>query len=241
MRDLSVRGVYRRHVVEPAIDFFGTTDPTIVGDPSDFFVRTALLASGSGWVRPVLDQLARSQHGPASWWQNVCEDVVGTVSFTRTWTHVDVRIGLDPQAGVSATTVASLQTSWRAAIEGTWNNPRRTVGAATAQQWCCARAGEVSCRVSFRVHWVTSAPHHVVKVHSGSGRANEYNWYVMDPPQVAAHEFGHMLGLPDEYVDDELCEGRAPVSTGTVMDNNSTVVTSPLVQWVPDAIGSTLS
>ena len=96
------------------------------------------------------------------------------------------------------------------------------------------------CRVSFRVHWVTSDPHHVVKVHTGSGRSNETNWYTTDPGNVAAHEFGHMLGLPDEYVDDAQCPGRSPVGTGTIMDNTSNFIPQRLVQWVPDAIGSSL-
>ena len=94
--------------------------------------------------------------------------------------------------------------------------------------------------MSFKVHWVTTDPHHIVAVHSGSGRSDEGNWYVMDPPGVATHEFGHMLGFPDEYQDDDLCPGRSPVGTGTVMDNNSNFVPQRLIQFIPDAIGTTI-
>jgi hypothetical protein len=238
VRDLSVRGIYRRHVVEPAVKLFGTNDPTIVGDPANFRVR-ANITGGNGWLRPVLEPMARTEVGPASWFQNVCEDVVGHVDFVRTWTHIDVRITLVPDADVSASVLSSLEATWKAGIEGTWNNPARTAGG-PGEQWRCAQGLEVACRVSFRVHWVISNAHHVVGVHSGMGRSDEANWFVTDSGSVAAHEFGHMLGLPDEYVDDELCPGRSPVGTGTVMANNSTFIPQRLVQWVPDAIGSSL-
>jgi hypothetical protein len=239
MCDLSVRGVYRRHMVEPAITFFGTTDPMIVGDPTTFLVRENVMGGFSGSLRSVLEPLAREEVGPASWYQNVCDNIVGGIRFTRTWTHVDVRIMLDTDSGITPSVLGSVQGVWKAGIEGTWNNPARTVGG-TPQQWKCARPGEVPCRVSFRVHWVTSDPHHVVKVHTGSGGTNETNWYTTDPGNVAAHEFGHMLGLPDEYVDDAKCPGRSPVGTGTIMANNSNFIPQRLVQWVPDAIGSSL-
>lgn len=38
-----------------------------------------------------------------------------------------------------------------------------------------------------------------VSVLPGSGRANVSEWYLTDHPQTNAHEFGHMLGLYDEY------------------------------------------
>jgi hypothetical protein len=239
VRDLTVRGVYRRHVVEPAIALFGTNDPAIVGDPMNMRIRRDLLASGSGWVRPVLEPLARADHGPASWYQNVCEDVVGSIYFTRTWAHVDVRIQLVPDADVPPTTMATLETTWKTDIEGVWNNPAHVAGGPRLP-WRCAGTSEVACRVSVQVHWVTTAPHHVVVVHSGSGRSDQGHWYVMDGPGVAAHEFGHMLGLPDEYMDDDLCPGRSPVGTGTVMDNNSATVVKGHLQFVTDATGTTL-
>jgi hypothetical protein len=239
MGDLSVRGVYRRYIVEPAITFFGTSDPTIVGDPKSFLVRKNVMGGSPGSLRSVLEPLARKEVGPANWHQDVCDKIVGSLWFTQTWTHVDVRIMLDPDPDITPSVLSSVQNTWKAGIEGTWNNPAHTVGG-TPQQWKCAKAGEVPCRVSFQVHWVISNPNHVVKVHTGSGQSNETNMYTTDPGNIAAHEFGHMLGLPDEYVDNTNCPGRSPTGTGTIMDSNSNVIPQRLVQWIPDAIGSSL-
>jgi len=238
VNDLSVRGVYRRYLVEPRIAFFGTDDPTIVGDTKNFSVAKDVMGSATGSLRSCLEALARTGVGPADWYQNVCDDIVGSVCYIQIWTHIDVRIQLDPDAGVSATTLDSLRSTWQAGIEGTWNSPAHTPGG-TPTPWKCARAGEVPCRVSVKVHWVTSAPHHIVSVHAAGGGTNESDWYAVDPGNVAAHEFGHMLGLPDEYAASN-CSGRAPVGTGTIMDTNTNFIPGRLVQFVADEIGSDL-
>jgi hypothetical protein len=243
MNELSVRGVYRRYIVEPLIEFLGTDDPAIVGDVKHISIANDILGSTTGWMRPALEPLAVKNVGPARWYQNVCDNIKGSLGYTQTWTHIDVRILLIPDSGVSASTISSLQATWKAGIEGTWNNPVQTPGG-TPKQWKCGRPGEVPCRVSFKVHWVAVAAFeaydHGVAVHPGSGATDEANWYTTDMGSVAAHEFGHMMGLPDEYTNPVSCSGRSPVNTGTIMDQNTNYIPQRLVQWVADEIGSDL-
>jgi hypothetical protein len=41
--------------------------------------------------------------------------------------------------------------------------------------------------------------HHDVTVHPGDKRSDENDWHEEDSGDTAAHEFGHMIGNPDEY------------------------------------------
>ncbi|MFD4459618.1 hypothetical protein [Nocardia sp. NPDC058480] len=233
-------------MVEPAIDFYGTADPAIVGDLNNFRVGKDVLGSSVGSVRAPLETLAREYFGPGEWSQTVCDNVVGRIAFTRTWTHIDVHIATVPDAGIASAVMDSLRLLWKTDIETTWNNPVRTPGA-PPQQWKCGKGKEVPCRVSFRVHFETGLFDHIVRVHAqppppAPFRWDQKDWYTAyNPPgNLAAHEFGHMLGLPDEYPDATLCPGRSPVNTGTVMDTCTNFIPQRLVQWMADAIGSTL-
>lgn len=62
-------------------------------------------------------------------------------------------------------------------------------------------------------------------------------WDTNDTGAVTAHEFGHMLGHPDEYTDAN-CPGRNPVNTGTIMDNNSANIPQRLMTRFAGNLGS---
>lgn len=56
-------------------------------------------------------------------------------------------------------------------------------------------------RIVFDPQSVGSGGDNVVKLIDAAGRSDASNWYLQDPdlPKTAAHEFGHMVGLEDEY------------------------------------------
>lgn len=152
-----------------------------------------------------------------------------TVGYEQTWSHVSVRIRLVPDAGITAATMATLQTTWEQAIESTWSNQRG-----------CARANEARCPFTFDVQFVTSGEHYAVRVRPGPARSNVTTWDTSDTGAVASHEFGHMLGNPDEYAD-TACPARNPVNTGTVMDNNSPTLADRFFQRLAGDIGSVVA
>ncbi|MEU7526082.1 hypothetical protein AB0A74_10130 [Saccharothrix sp. NPDC042600] len=126
-------------------------------------------------------------------------------------THVTIRIQLNPDSGISDATMNTLRTTWRNGIIGKWSD-----------RFDCVGNGQRK-RFTFDVQWVTSGAHHVVRVRPGPDRSNMTTWDTSDTGDVASHEFGHMLGHPDEYAT-SACPARSPVSTGTVMDDNTETV-----------------
>lgn len=173
-------------------------------------------------LRARLSDIARQEF---SFSMNEC--IYGwTAAFEQTWSRVRVRVRLNPDTGITQQTMATLRQTWENGIETTWGN-RRAIG----------RAGEIACPLRFDVVWVTGGEHHTVRVRTGPAGTNMTTWDTSDSGAVSAHEFGHMLGHPDEYTD-SACPNRSPVSTGTVMDNNSNTVPDRLLQRFANNVGS---
>ncbi|MCS7475921.1 hypothetical protein, partial [Umezawaea endophytica] len=126
-------------------------------------------------------------------------------------THVSIRIQLKPDSGITDATMATLRTRWRDGIIAKW-----------ADRFDCVGDGDRK-RITFDVQWVGAGAHHVVRVRSGEARSSMTLWDTEDTGDVASHEFGHMLGHPDEYAS-SACPARNPVGTGTVMDDNTETV-----------------
>ena len=143
----------------------------------------------------------------------VSECVYGwTARYLQSGTHVTVRIQLNPDAGITDATMNALRTTWRNGIIATWSN-----------RFECRASNGARQPVTFDVQWVGSNAHHVVRVQPGPARSNMGLWDTNDTGDVSAHEFGHMLGHPDEYAD-AACPARSPVNTGTVMADNTEAV-----------------
>jgi hypothetical protein len=137
-----------------------------------------------------------------------------TAAFLQTGTHITARIQLNPDSDVSSSLLDEVKKRWKNGIENKWSY----------RFACCQRPGCTSaCTLTFEVQWVTANPHLQVRVKKGGGRSNLGLWHTNDSGDVASHEFGHLLGHPDEYSDSG-CPLRSPVNTGTVMDDNTEVV-----------------
>jgi hypothetical protein len=157
----------------------------------------------------------------------VAECIYGwTAAFRQEGTHITARIQLNPDADVSSSLLETVKARWKRGIEDKWSY----------RFSCCQRPGCTSpCALTFEVQWVSNNAHLQVRVKKGGGRSNLGLWHTNDSGDVASHEFGHLLGHPDEYQDSS-CPNRNPVNTGTVMDDNTQVV-QRLCQPFCDRIG----
>jgi hypothetical protein len=187
--------------------------------------RAFLKGGGTNSLRSVVTFLvARERSFPVS------ECVFSwTTQYHQTWSHIVVRIRLAPQAGITAQTMATLQATWESAIQNRWSN-----------RWAIGRPGESGIPITFDVQWVTTNEHYVVAVQPGPARSNLGMWDTADTGAAVSHEFGHMLGNPDEYAELPRCPARNPVNSGTIMDNLSGTIPDRLLTRIATDVGSTI-
>lgn len=90
--------------------------------------------------------------------------------------------------------VAEQQDEWLEMIRNRWSRKHqiRALGVG-----CPCPAYDVDVDVEFVAD--EAQAHHTVHVHSGCERPDSQNWFIDMQPSYAAHEFGHLLGLLDEY------------------------------------------
>jgi peptidoglycan hydrolase-like protein with peptidoglycan-binding domain len=134
------------------------------------------LASTVGRVERQWEELVGGQtYGMTSryTWRIVGDEVIVTVKLKFT--------GLNRPALVA---------QWFSAIRSTWNR-FDAVNDATGERMA----------INFDPQSVSGGEDNVVEILPGSGRANAGQWYEEDPDadETASHEFGHMIGLEDEY------------------------------------------
>jgi hypothetical protein len=221
MPDLSVKGIARKYLTR--------SPPFSLKDI--FGITTAY-----GSLRPRLESWAREEH--SFHWEEDCSTgkFVGDAKFEQIWTHIVVRINLNFDATIQTTTRNSLMTTWRDTIQKFWS-----------LKWGCTADGEATCRLTFEVQWISDFPHHTVAITpcatGTTCRENSGRWFDNTTGNTAAHEFGHLLGLKDEYTPliPTECPVRSPVNTGTVMDGNVECFPDRLMTHFADNIGSEIA
>jgi hypothetical protein len=111
---------------------------------------------------------------------------------------IDLSVELANSSGQSAAAFAAIVNGWRSAIEDMWNGPRGH------QHWrCCSVVFEVATGVgsgtaNFHQIDVVAGPQ-TSYVNSLGPACTGGRWDTGDTGTVAAHESGHLYGLPDEY------------------------------------------
>jgi hypothetical protein len=114
-------------------------------------------------------------------------------------------------AFIGARPGATLRNRWESGIEDIWSTDQYSVP------------------IQFNVDWVKVGrvnQDQVVTVTRGPGPWNLRNWYMGNPSgwgnryheEIAAHEFGHMIGLFDEYEGAPLDPRTGRVNTGGLME-----------------------
>jgi hypothetical protein len=110
------------------------------------------------------------------------------VSRTASELRVIVRIRfVDRRHGATSDLPQAKDDEWRGGIERAWN------GRFTATN------GRTRLSVVFVPMFTGWDPHHEVVLRPGEGGSDEHTWHLADSGDTAAHEFGHMIGNPDEY------------------------------------------
>ena len=109
---------------------------------------------------------------------------------------VEVRFKQEALASVTAADVDAAKTKLETGVKENWNGKF----ALEADDPLC---GKKAFAIEYKVKWVSSRENYVIKIHNTYPREG-VTGSVMDVSKttsdwVYAHEFGHCIGLPDEY------------------------------------------
>jgi hypothetical protein len=136
-----------------------------------------------------------------------------TARFNLTLDQRDCTVTVVVRVRINGAITAAQRNAWESVIEAQWGNRFKLCCREDCCQSCCPGGYTVVADVQF----VASGEHFVVN--AGASTVNMGNWGAADAVDVA-HEFGHMLGNPDEYFTVNgvaYGEGRQP--GGTIMNN----------------------
>ena len=149
------------------------------------------------------------------------------IGFYNDKLMVDVDINL-----VGYSPDLNLRTRWETGIETLWSTNRFSVP------------------ILFNVDWVTTNYDYSVNVVQGTGRWDMLNWYTVGAggwgdsyqEKVAAHEYGHMISMWDEYSGGAINPDTQRTNTGGLMDTlNGGALDyyyDPFLNWYQEKISS---
>lgn len=150
--------------------------------------------------------------------------------------RVEVRIKVAAQSGVVAADVTAAKTALETGVSMHWTNKFKLE---ITDQPC----GTKTLPIEYKVIWVTSGEDYTMKVHQTYPREG-VTGLVIDVSKtttawIYAHEFGHCVGVPDEYsytTDNETVQYYKP--DGSL---DSTVVSAPPTKPASDTSATIMS
>lgn len=147
-------------------------------------------------------------YGPFDWTAKYVRSFDGT-KFEK---DVQVNFQFDPALGWNAAQKAAFITSAQNSVSGLWNNRMAIT--------------DLSSGAIFPIEFkltIDGPFDQTVTVRAGAGATDMTNWYAADvfdaveKNSVMAHEFGHMVGLFDEYLKGAIDSISSPTLTDTGM------------------------
>jgi hypothetical protein len=181
-------------VADPPLVLDGIFGPLTQAATVEFQKQNGLDPDGvagiATWAK--MDELGLSSHvgRVARSWSEQVGGVTYSMTSRFTWRITDDAIRVTVKLRFTGVKQPALIASLFDAIRDTWN-----VFAAVNSD-----TGE-SLDIIFEPLAVESGEDNVVRFRPGNDRSDTENWYIGDPEinETAEHEFGHMLGLEDEY------------------------------------------
>jgi hypothetical protein len=156
------------------------------------------------------------------WTEEVGGQTYGMTS-RYTWRILEGEIRITVRLKFTGVKNAALVASMFNAIRGIWNR-FKAVNEATGE----------SLNIVFDPESVADEADNIVRLRPGNKRSDAANWYIGDPDLngTAVHEFGHMIGLEDEYQrthrDYKRLVGEEPGEGATENDAEAAIVAQEL-------------
>lgn len=188
------------------------------------------------WIMPIatfvlsVQVLANPTLDPVTgrrYWDNGTKywDYSYTIRYDGSSLIKDVQIDFNFTFELSAHEMLEYYNTVENNIESIWNN-RYYIQDCTWNQ-----------RIAIGVDVTFEGPfNQTVMVYPGDGRANMNEWFYENTGQINAHEFGHMIGLYDEYPNgalgpDGLIDDKALMGNGA-LTSNPTMPSRYYQQWI---------
>ncbi|MDR2871662.1 MAG: PAAR domain-containing protein [Xanthomonadaceae bacterium] len=110
--------------------------------------------------------------------------------------RVEVKFKVEAQAGVTEAEVTAAKTALETGVATHWNGK---LSLAITDAPC----GTKTLPIEYKIVWVTTGEDYTIKIHSTYPREG-VTGFIMDVSKttaawIYAHEFGHCVGVPDEY------------------------------------------